>query len=86
MYSFRVGFDDSMVGAEEIPTEQGSSESRDEEHMAVELVVDVHRAMYSAIHLDVVSVHCKDLDRVDGGVLHAAFLLIGEHVDAEDQG
>ena len=53
--------------------------------MAVELVVDVYCAMYPAIHLDVVSVHCEDLDRVDSGVLHAAFLLIGEHVDAKDR-
>ena len=53
--------------------------------MTVELLVDVDRSMYFAIHLDVVSVHSEDLDRVDGGVLQAAFLLIREHVDAEDQ-
>ena len=52
--------------------------------MMVELVVDVDRSLYSAIYLDVVSVHGKDLDRVDSGVLHAAFLLVGEHVDAKD--
>ena len=80
MYSFRGSFDDSMVGAEKIPTKQGTSQSCDEEHVAV----DVHRVMYSTIHLDVVSIHCEDLGRVDGGVLHAAFLLVGEHVDAED--
>ena len=52
--------------------------------MMVELVVDVDRSLYSAIYLDVVSVHGEDLDRVVGGVLHAVFLLVGEHVDAED--
>ena len=53
--------------------------------MTVEFVVDVDRSMYSAIHLDVISVHGEDLDRVDSGVLHAAFLLVREHVDAEDR-
>ena len=52
--------------------------------MMVELVVDVDCSLYSAIYLDVVSVHGKDLDGVDSRVLHAAFLLVGEHVDAKD--
>ena len=53
--------------------------------MTVELVIDVDRLFDSAIYLDVVSIHGEDLDGVDGGVLHPAFLLVGEHVDAEDR-
>ena len=85
MYSFRGSFDDNMVGAEKILTEQGLSQSCDEEQVAVELVVNLHRAGYSAIHLDVVSIHYKELDRIVGGVLHAAFLLVREHANVEDR-
>ena len=50
----------------------------------MKLVVDADGAVDLSVDFDVVSVHGEDLDRVDGGVLHAAFLLVGEHVDAED--
>ena len=50
--------------------------------MAVEFVVDLHCSSYSAEYFDVVSVYCKDMHRVVSGVLHDAFLLVGERVDA----
>ena len=53
--------------------------------MPVKFVVDADGAVDFAVDLDVVSNHGEDLQRVDSGVLHAAFLLVGEHVDAEDQ-
>ena len=53
--------------------------------MPVKLVVDADGAVDLFVDFDVVSVHGEDLDRVDSRVLHAAFLCVGEHVDAEDR-
>ena len=83
MYSFRGSFDECMVGAEKIPTEQGTSQSHDEEHVAVELVVDLHRVAYSAKHLDVVSIYCEDLVWHVSRLVDAASLLLVKHVEGD---
>ena len=77
LYFLRGGFDDSVVGMKKIPSEQGSSQSCDKEHVAVEFVVDLHCLSYSAEYFDVVSVYCEDLHGAFGGVLHDALLLVG---------
>ena len=66
MYSFRGSFDVCMVGAEKIPAKQESSQSCDEEHVAVEFVFNLHCTSYSAKYFDVISVYCEDLHRVVG--------------------
>ena len=77
VYNFRGGFDVCMVGEEEIPAKQGSSQSCDKEHVAVEFVVNLHCLSYLAEYFDVVSVYCEDLHRGVGRVLHDALLLVG---------
>ena len=52
----------------------------------MKLVVDADGTIHFSVDFYVVTVHGKDLHGVNGGVLHAAFLLVGEHVNAEDQG
>ena len=51
----------------------------------MKFVVDADSTVDFSVDFDVVTVHGEDLHGVDGGVLHAAFLLVGEHGDAEDR-